>query len=188
MAQFLHLFLTTRAHFFSIPLPNRSTAMHSATKRITFFFALLFLSQPLLALATPLPDDEIQPGDLLFFWISDKGRHVGIYLEDGTFFHASTSEGVTISRLDADYWRYRLISVRRVNHNVSLDAFKRAFKQYDPASYKFGAVGPSRFDCSGLVQRVFKEHGVDLPRTTHTQLRTGYKVMSGRDYLRRNRR
>ena len=162
--------------------------MYNATKKATLTLALLFLAQPLTALATPYPDDEIQPGDLLFFWISDKGRHVGIYLEDGMFFHASTSEGVTLSRLDADYWRYRLISVRRVNHDVSLDAFKQAFKRYDPAPYKFGAEGPNRFDCSGLVQRVFREHGVDLPRTTRTQLRTGRKIMSGRDYLLRSRR
>ncbi len=162
--------------------------MYTATKKATLTLALFFLAQPLLATAIPYNDDEIQPGDLLFFWISDKGRHVGIYLEDGVFFHASTSEGVTLSRLDADYWRYRLISVRRINHDVSLEAFKRAFKRYDPAPYKYGAVGPNRFDCSGLVQRVFKEHGVDLPRTTRTQLREGWKVMSGRDYLLRNRR
>ena len=160
--------------------------MQTATTKATLTLALLFFSQPLFAAS--MPDDDIQPGDLLFFWISDKGRHVGIYLEDGKFFHASTSEGVTISRLDADYWRYRLISVRRVNHDVSLDALKRAFRKYDPAAYKYGAIGPNRFDCSGLVQRVFKEHGVTLPRTTRTQLRTGYKVMSGSDYLRRNRR
>lgn len=163
--------------------------MKTATKPL-FFVALLFLSQPMFSLAAPLPliDDEIKPGDLLFFWISDKGRHVGIYLEDGLFFHASTSEGVTVSRLDADYWRYRLISVRRVNHDVSLNQLKHAYDRYDNALYKFGSEGPNRFDCSGLVQRVFKEHGIALPRTTKIQLQTGRKVMSGRDYLLRNRK
>ncbi len=158
-------------------------------KRATYYLFILFLYQPLASIAVPapFPDDDIRPGDLLFFWISDKGRHVGIYLEDGVFFHASTSEGVTLSRLDADYWRYRLISVRRVNHSVSLDQFRQAFDHYDHASYKFGSEGPNRFDCSGLVQRVYKEHGIDLPRTTKIQLFTGRKIMSGRDYLLRNR-
>lgn len=164
--------------------------MKNATKNFSLCITIFFLLQPALALAsTPLfPDDDIKPGDLLFFWISDKGRHVGIYLEDGVFFHASTSEGVTLSRLDADYWRYRLISVRRIRHDVSLNEFRQAFKQHDHALYRLGSEGPNRFDCSALVQRVFKDHGIALPRTTKVQLRTGRKIMSGRQYLLRNRR
>ena len=161
-------------------------------KKALLFSALLFcfIGQPLLAYTAPdpVPSNEIRPGDLVFFWISEKGRHVGVYLEDGLFFHASRSEGVTLSRLDDDYWRYRLISVRRVNHDISHAALKRAFNKYDGAPYRYGSEGPHRFDCSGLVWRIFGEHGVDLPRTTKVQLRTGTKILSGRDYLIRNRR
>ncbi len=161
--------------------------MKSASLYLVFF---LFAGRSLFAFAAPdpLPADDIQPGDLLFFWISEKGRHVGVYLEDGVFFHASTSEGVTLSRLDDDYWRYRLISVRRIDHGISLRNLRRAFEKYDPALYRYGSDGPQRFDCSGLVWRVFGEHGVTLPRTTSMQIRTGRKVMSGRDYLLNNRR
>jgi cell wall-associated NlpC family hydrolase len=35
--------------------------------------------------------------------------------------------------------------------------------------YRWGAAGPSRFDCSGLVQFVYKQLGVDIARTTWTQ-------------------
>jgi cell wall-associated NlpC family hydrolase len=35
--------------------------------------------------------------------------------------------------------------------------------------YRWGAAGPSRFDCSGLVQYVFKQLGVSVARTTWTQ-------------------
>ncbi|MCW2548506.1 MAG: hypothetical protein JWN96_2966 [Mycobacterium sp.] len=35
--------------------------------------------------------------------------------------------------------------------------------------YRWGAAGPSRFDCSGLVQYVYKQLGVSIPRTTWTQ-------------------
>jgi cell wall-associated NlpC family hydrolase len=35
--------------------------------------------------------------------------------------------------------------------------------------YRWGAAGPSRFDCSGLVQYVYKRLGVNIPRTTWTQ-------------------
>ncbi len=37
--------------------------------------------------------------------------------------------------------------------------------------YRWGAAGPYSFDCSGLVQYVYKHLGVNLPRTTWTQYR-----------------
>jgi cell wall-associated NlpC family hydrolase len=35
--------------------------------------------------------------------------------------------------------------------------------------YLWGAAGPSRFDCSGLVQYVYRQLGVNIARTTWTQ-------------------
>ena len=48
---------------------------------------------------------QLREGDLLFFTYS-KGKvsHVGIYLKDGLFAHASTSAGVCVSRTDDSYW------------------------------------------------------------------------------------
>lgn len=48
---------------------------------------------------------SLQAGDLVLFQTNGtKQRHVGIYVEDGVFLHASTSIGVTLSRLDNPYW------------------------------------------------------------------------------------
>ncbi|MEN8264188.1 MAG: NlpC/P60 family protein [Nitrospirota bacterium] len=47
---------------------------------------------------------RLRAGDLVFFRTSSKVRHVGIYLEDGNFMHASTSKGVSISSLQNIYW------------------------------------------------------------------------------------
>lgn len=44
---------------------------------------------------------ELQAGDLVFF---RNGQHVGIYLEDDKFLHASTRLGVTISSMNNIYW------------------------------------------------------------------------------------
>lgn len=44
---------------------------------------------------------ELQAGDLVFF---RKGDHVGIYLEQNKFLHASTRVGVTISSMENVYW------------------------------------------------------------------------------------
>lgn len=50
---------------------------------------------------------ELKAGDLVFFKTGKRTRHVGIYLENKKFLHASTSMGVTISHLDNSYWRNR---------------------------------------------------------------------------------
>lgn len=42
---------------------------------------------------------QLLSGDLVFFKTGDDINHVGIYLEDGLFVHASTKVGVTISEL-----------------------------------------------------------------------------------------
>lgn len=47
---------------------------------------------------------DLVAGDLVFFKTGRATRHVGIYLEDGKFLHASTEKGVMISRLDDPYW------------------------------------------------------------------------------------
>ena len=48
---------------------------------------------------------QLHEGDLLFF-TNSKGKvsHVGIYLKDALFAHSSTSNGVSVSRLDSKYW------------------------------------------------------------------------------------
>jgi len=48
-------------------------------------------------------------GDLLFFKPDRNNNHVGVYLGDQRFVHASSSKGVTISALDNVYWLPRLI-------------------------------------------------------------------------------
>ncbi|MBY4677425.1 C40 family peptidase [Marinobacterium sp. CAU 1594] len=53
----------------------------------------------------PVPRQQLQPGDLVFFKTSRKVRHVGIYIERNRFLHASTSNGVMISNLNNPYWQ-----------------------------------------------------------------------------------
>lgn len=55
-------------------------------------------------------------GDLVFFRRRIYGRvnHVGIYLADGTFIHASRKRGVVYSKLDEAYYRKHFAEIRRV--------------------------------------------------------------------------
>ncbi|WP_066965685.1 NlpC/P60 family protein [Microbulbifer sp. Q7] len=57
---------------------------------------------------------QLRPGDLVFFRTSRRGRHVGIYIEEGKFLHASVSKGVTISHLTDYYWKSRYWRARRL--------------------------------------------------------------------------
>ncbi|WP_420916327.1 NlpC/P60 family protein [Photobacterium kishitanii] len=54
-------------------------------------------------------------GDLVFFRTGRNTRHVGIYLGNSEFLHASQSKGVIISRLDNPYWKRHFWQIRRLN-------------------------------------------------------------------------
>jgi len=65
-------------------------------------------SRHIYPLTKEVPIDALQQGDLVFFKIrGDKISHVGIYLKDGYFVHASTKLGVTVSNLSEPYYNAR---------------------------------------------------------------------------------
>ena len=47
---------------------------------------------------------------------------------------------------------------------------------HDGKDYRYGATGPDAFDCSGYVQYVFRQVGVDLPRTSGEQYAASRKI------------
>lgn len=55
-------------------------------------------------------EDELTEGDLVFFHTTGRGRsitHVGVYITNNKFTHASTSNGVEIADLTDPYWKQR---------------------------------------------------------------------------------
>ncbi|MFQ1022373.1 C40 family peptidase [Avibacterium paragallinarum] len=59
---------------------------------------------------------DIQTGDLVFFKTGrgPNGYHVGIYVKDGQFLHASTKGGVIYSSLNSPYWTRTYWQARRM--------------------------------------------------------------------------
>ena len=67
------------------------------------------------------PDvDSLEPSDLLFFrGNTDRINHVGIYLSNGYFIHATSKHGVIISNLnESPYYQHHLVTSRRIKKVV----------------------------------------------------------------------
>jgi hypothetical protein len=72
---------------------------------------------------------SLQPGDLVFFKTGLFQKHVGIYLEDDLFMHASRSKGVTISSLQNLYWRKRFWQAQRLQPDADLEILSSGIRE-----------------------------------------------------------
>jgi lipoprotein Spr len=62
-------------------------------------------SRNIFSMSNPVSKEDLKQGDLVFFKIHSRSiTHVGVYIGDGKFAHASSSRGVTISFLADPYW------------------------------------------------------------------------------------
>ncbi|MEE4111518.1 MAG: NlpC/P60 family protein [Desulfobacteraceae bacterium] len=68
----------------------------------------------LMRTGRPVDVHRLTAGDLVFFNPATKFNHVGIYLGQGEFVHASASYGVMLSRMDDDFWRTCYLTSRRL--------------------------------------------------------------------------
>ena len=87
---------------FGINIPRTAREQYDATNRIS--------------------RTELKEGDLVFFNTQGGVSHVGLYLQNNKFVHASSS-GVTISDLFEPYWERRFIGVGRYEKKEETLAF-----------------------------------------------------------------
>lgn len=80
---------------YEIKLPRTSRDIYAASKHIKL--------------------KDLREGDLIFFNYTGKGvSHVGLFLGDGKYVHASTTKGVVISELDNAYTQKKIVGAGRV--------------------------------------------------------------------------
>jgi lipoprotein Spr len=65
------------------------------------------------AVSKKISKDDLQEGDLVFFNTRGGVSHVGVYLGNDYFVHASVANGVTISSLNDNYYSGRYIGAGR---------------------------------------------------------------------------
>lgn len=89
---------------YNINIPRTSLAQYNIAKKITIENATL--------------------GDLVFFAINSKQiNHVGIYIAQHTFLHASTSKGVIRSQLTEPYYKKYFIGIGKINKVLQMKKY-----------------------------------------------------------------
>lgn len=96
---------------------------------------------------------DLQVGDLVFFQPPTKSRHVGIYLSGGEFAHVSSSDGVTISRLDDRYWRSAYWTSRRLLPTVERPVVQTDYLPAPTETTVFVAGQPPRLSAESAGRR-----------------------------------
>ena len=95
-----------------------------------FLFASVYgLSIPRTAreqynLTSRISRTQLNEGDLIFFNTRGGISHVGIYLQNNKFVHASTSGGVMISDIFDEYWAKKFVGVGRLKERESVVSTK----------------------------------------------------------------
>ncbi|RCX14450.1 NlpC/P60 family protein [Fontibacillus phaseoli] len=74
---------------------------------------------------TTVAKSQLKAGDLVFFNTMGKGKvsHVGVYLGDGKFAHASSSKGIRTDKLSSSYYKTRYVGAKRILSQSSFTAF-----------------------------------------------------------------
>ena len=104
--------------------PSKALDCSALVKRLYETVANVNLPRTARSMATTtqtIQKDDIKAGDLVFF--NTRGHafsHVGVYMGEGQFVHASSKAGhVSISSLSNKYYAKRFTGARRVDHNPS---------------------------------------------------------------------
>ena len=76
-------------------------------------------SRNIFSMVNPINKGDLKEGDLVFFKIRSKSiSHVGVYIGDNKFAHASSSKGVMISNLQEAYWQRYFYKGGRILESV----------------------------------------------------------------------
>ncbi|MFR2920104.1 MAG: bifunctional murein DD-endopeptidase/murein LD-carboxypeptidase [Proteus mirabilis] len=78
---------------------------------------------------TKVNRSTLKAGDLVLFKTGRTMRHIGIYIGNDKFVHASTSSGVIVSEMSNVYWKNRFYTARRIIDNNATTSLADNYSQ-----------------------------------------------------------
>lgn len=98
------------------------------------------------AATLPIGQNDLQPGDLVFFNTMRRAfSHVGIYVGNGKFIHApKPGAEVRVESMGGSYWQHRFDGARRVSATATATAAAAEPVQAKPVASFFGDTAALR--------------------------------------------
>ncbi|TEB06184.1 Gamma-DL-glutamyl hydrolase precursor [Pelotomaculum schinkii] len=151
----------------------------------TLDIQLSVFSDRIYEIGESISKEDLQPGDLVFF----RGSSLipGIYKGNGMFI-VQTTEGVAERDIESEYWSGIYVGAKRLtgadiyysqpeNYKENENLVIREAMKYIGTPYLLGGDTIDGFDCSYLVQTVFRDaKNIYLPRITYKQCEVGETI------------
>jgi len=151
----------------------------------TLNIQLSVFSDRIYEIGESIPKEDLQPGDLVFF--QGSSLIPGIYKGNGIFI-VQTTEGVAERDIESEYWSDIYVGAKRLteadiyysqpeNYSEHENPVIREAMKYIGTPYLLGGETTDGFDCSYLVQTVFRDaKNIYLPRITYKQAVVGETI------------
>ncbi|OPX89847.1 MAG: Gamma-DL-glutamyl hydrolase precursor [Pelotomaculum sp. PtaB.Bin104] len=173
------------------PEENSPTEGFNTTNFVRYVFKdtldiqLSVFSDRIYEIGESISKEDLQPGDLVFF----RGSSLipGIYKGNGMFI-VQTTEGVAERDIESEYWSGIYVGAKRLtgadiyysrpeNYKENENSVIREAMKYIGTPYLLGGDTIDGFDCSYLVQTVFRDaNNIYLPRITYKQCEVGETI------------
>lgn len=96
------------------------------------------------------------------------------YNDDGTI---NTSWATNIGSIMKNFYQTaKSVQPQSSGTTSSSNALVQKASQYLGTPYVYGGTTPKGFDCSGLMQYVYKANGISIPRTSQEQFKSGQAI------------
>lgn len=173
------------------PEGNSPTEGFNTTNFVRYVFKdtlniqLSVFSDRIYEIGESISKEELQAGDLVFF--QGSGLIPGIYKGNGMFI-VQTTEGVAERDIESEYWSDIYVGAKRLteadiyysqpeNYKEHENLVIREAMKYIGTPYLLGGDTIDGFDCSYLVQTVFRDaKNIYLPRITYKQCEVGETI------------
>ncbi|MBB6218342.1 cell wall-associated NlpC family hydrolase [Anaerosolibacter carboniphilus] len=151
----------------------------------TLNIQLSVFSDRIYEVGESISKEELQAGDLVFF--QGSSLIPGIYKGNGRFI-VQTTEGVAERDIESEYWSDIYVGAKRLteadiyysqpeNYREHENVVIREAMKYIGTPYLLGGETTDGFDCSYLVQTVFRDaKKIYLPRITYKQAVVGETI------------